>query len=129
MNISLGPSDEYLQKMREAYALAGVAVKQFRDACNAIQIGYSNPIFSDEYMQHLREALEEIERRWSQYVEQFTQAGGNWDKMQELILYTSRSNPPNLYARETAKRRKCNPQKLRKTDLYLRAKPPIVRRS
>lgn len=71
------------------------------------------PIFSDEYVQHLRKASEEIERQWNQYVEQFTQAGGNWDKMRELIVYTSRSNP----------------QKLRKTDLYLRAKPPIIRRS
>lgn len=87
------------------------------------------PIFSDEYIQHLREVFEDIERRWNQYIELFTQAGGNWDKMEELIVYTSRSNPPNLYARETAKRRKYNPQKLRKTDLYLRNKPPIIRRS
>lgn len=122
-------SDEYLHKIREAYALANVAAKQFHDACNAIQIGYSNPIFSDERIQHLHEVLEEIECRWNQYVEHFTQAGGNWDKMRELIVYTSRSNPPNLYARETAKRCKYNPQKLRKTDLYLRAKLPIIIRS
>lgn len=101
MNISLGPSDEYLHKMREAYALMEDALNRFIEAWNAIQIGYQFDFEGDL----LACISEESESR---------------------IEY---SNPPNLYARETAKRRKYNPQKLRKTDLYLRAKPPIIRRS
>lgn len=87
------------------------------------------PIFSDEYIRMLHEACEELKLRWYQCINQIMLSGGNWDKMRELAIYTSHSNPPNLYARETSKRRKYNPQKLRKTNLYLRAKPPIIRRS
>lgn len=79
------------------------------------------PIFSDEYIRMLHEACEELKLRWYQCINQIMLSGGNWDKMQELAIYTSHSNP--------AKRHKYNPQKLRKTDLYLRNKPPIIRRS
>ena len=88
-----------------------------------------DPIFSDEYIQRIHEACEEIELRWYQLVNQIMISDGNWDKMKELAIHTSRSIPPNEYARKTAQRRSYNPQRLRSHDLYSRSKPPIIRRS
>ena len=47
MNISLGPSDEYLQKMRETYELMEDVWNRFVDAWNAITIGYQTEYDGD----------------------------------------------------------------------------------
>ena len=97
------------------------------------------PIFSDECMERVLKICASMEDALNRFTEAWNaiQIGYQFDFEGNLLACISEesesrteySNPPNLYARETAKRRKYNPQKLRKTDLYLRAKPPIIRRS
>lgn len=97
------------------------------------------PIFSDEYLEKVREICASMEDALSRFIEAWNaiQIGYQFDFEGDLLVCISEesesgteySNSPNLYAREMAKRCKYNPQKLRKTDLYLRAKPPIIRRS
>ena len=81
------------------------------------------PIFSVEYLEKVREICASIEDALSRFIEAWNaiQIGYQFDFEKDLLACISEESE--------SRTEYSNPQKLRKTDLYLRAKPPIIRRS
>lgn len=87
------------------------------------------PYLSDEFIETMEEAARELELACFQLAAQFQILTENLSVFSDPTFPKPEPTPPNEYARKTAQHRSYNPQRLWDHDLYLRSKPPIIRRS